>query len=65
MKKITLSIRYENNFSIVSASDNLSVVEFTTEHANVLLLIFLIRVKLLKERVKTLATNNLLFNLFK
>jgi len=65
MKKITLSIRYENNYSIVSASDNLSVIEFSTTHVNFLLLILLVRIKLMKERAKIFVTNILFVNFFK
>lgn len=54
MKNIILSIRYENNSSLVSANDNLSSVEFSTSYENIFILLFLVRVKLLKQKMKHL-----------
>lgn len=59
MKNIILSIRYENNFSLVSANDNLSSVEFSTSHENIFLLLFLVRIKLLKQKLKRVYAVNI------
>jgi len=52
MRKIILSIRYKNNFSMVSANDNISSIEFTTSFSSIFPLMLLIRYKLLKEKIK-------------
>lgn len=51
MKKIILSIRHENNLSCVSANDNSSFIEFSTPIANIFVIIFLVNVKLIKEKI--------------
>lgn len=52
MKNIIMSIRYENNFSLVCANNNLSSVEFSTSYKNLFVLLFLVRYKLIKEKFK-------------
>lgn len=52
MRNIILSIYRENDLSFVSASDKISQVEFSTEKANIFILLCIVRYKLLKERIK-------------
>ncbi|MDA3861097.1 MAG: hypothetical protein PF445_07700 [Melioribacteraceae bacterium] len=55
MKRIILSIRYENNLSLVSANDKFTSIEFATAYINIFAILFLVRYKLIKERIKQIS----------
>jgi len=51
MKRIILSIRFENNLSFITANDKYAKVEFNTSYQNVFVLLMLIKIKLFKEKI--------------
>jgi len=51
VKKIILSIRFENNLSFITANDKYAKIEFNTSYQNLFVLLMLIKIKLLKEKI--------------
>ena len=57
MKRIILSIRFENNLSFITANDKYAKVEFNKSYQNVFVLLMLIKIKLFKEKINLFVHN--------